>query len=268
MVTSLPTSYPYRRDKLLIVGQGIDLDLFAPGGAAASDREESVGDEGDVPLVVYVGRLSPVKDVATLIDATKALLDRRSASFRVAIVGGPATPSDDAYVAMLVRRVRDLGLQHVVAFHPPVTPRAVASWYRRAAVVVNLTACGSGDKVALEAMACGRLCLVANADFGATLQDLTALLLFRAGDATDLADKLDRVLSLPPGERAPMGHRLRDQVARLHDRGVLATKLVAILADLSASPRRTRQQTPDAAPSRADRPGSVASGPSARELRS
>jgi len=31
IVTSFPTSYPYKHDKVTVVGQGIDTDLFSPG---------------------------------------------------------------------------------------------------------------------------------------------------------------------------------------------------------------------------------------------
>ncbi|WP_337288312.1 hypothetical protein [Candidatus Methylomirabilis sp.] len=32
MVTSVPTAYPHRNDKLVVVGQGIDMELFCPNG--------------------------------------------------------------------------------------------------------------------------------------------------------------------------------------------------------------------------------------------
>ncbi|KAB2647915.1 MAG: glycosyltransferase, partial [Verrucomicrobia bacterium] len=59
MVTSLPTAYPYRKDKLTVIGQGIDVALFTPA-TDGNVRED---------VILCVGRLSRVKDHPTLIRA-------------------------------------------------------------------------------------------------------------------------------------------------------------------------------------------------------
>ena len=82
----MAAAYPYRRDKLLVVGQGIDTDLFAPDGTSP-DRP---------PLILCVGRVSPVKDHATLLVAVSVLRSRRSKPLRVLVVGGPARPGDES----------------------------------------------------------------------------------------------------------------------------------------------------------------------------
>ena len=50
MVTSLATAYPYKADKLIVTGQGIDAELFTADSATRPDEP---------PMILCVGRLSP-----------------------------------------------------------------------------------------------------------------------------------------------------------------------------------------------------------------
>lgn len=222
MVASLPTAYPYRQDKLVVVGQGIDTNLFAPDGSAPDDP----------PLVLCAGRLSPPKDHPALLRAVALLRDSGHPPFRVVLLGGPAAPRDETYVASLHAQVEARGLEGRVTFEPPVPRTSLPAWYRRCAVHVNLTPAGFGDKVAWEAMACARPCLMANPGFRETLGDYADRLMFRHGDAEDLAARLAAVLAMSSEERATVGRYLREQVVRLHSLGRLADRLVDLFTDL------------------------------------
>jgi glycosyltransferase involved in cell wall biosynthesis len=222
MVTSLPTAYPYLKDKLTVVGQGIDTTLFSPGGA-----------EDDPPLVLCVGRLSPTKDHSTLIEAV-ARLHEAGERFRLAVVGGPATSRDFAYVRELRAQADARGLGAIVHWVGPVAPAALPAWYRRCAVHVNLTPVGFGDKVALEAMSCGRASVVANDDFRETLGSAGPWLTFPPGDAGALAERLRALLALPSSERARLGLDLRARVVEWHGLPRLAGRLIEILREEGA----------------------------------
>src|SRR5437588_9892565 len=130
MVTSLAMAYPYRHDKLIVVGQGIDTDLFSPHGEAATEEP---------PIILYVGRLSTIKDLQTLIKAAWLLRQRWRKPFQVIIVGGPAGPQDESYIQSLHQQVKHLGLGATIYFMPPVPMTALPAWYRRCTVFVNLT---------------------------------------------------------------------------------------------------------------------------------
>jgi glycosyltransferase involved in cell wall biosynthesis len=95
---------------------------------------------------------------------------------------------------------------------------------------VNLTPTGFGDKVAWEAMSCGRPCLVANDDLRETLGQHAGELLFRSGDAIELAQKLAALLAKSSAERAAIGADLRTQVKRLHSLPRLAGRILEELA--------------------------------------
>jgi len=222
MVTALETSYPYRKDKLVVLGHGIDTELFSPDG---SPPEEP-------PIILCVGRLSPVKDHPTLLRAAALLRERWGKPFRVVILGGPAGPKDEPYVRSLHRLVEELDLKDIVSFHPPVPQKDLPGWYRRCTVYVNLTPTGSGDKVALEAMACGRPCLVASEGFRETLGKYADWLLFWHGNPCSLAECLLRVLALSQQERILIQGYLRERVVRMHSLERLSCRLVELLRDL------------------------------------
>ena len=96
MIASVPTAYPYKHDKLIAIGQGIDTKLFSP-------NEESVVEP--CPLILCVGRLSPVKDHLTLLRAAWLLRQGSNQHFRIVLVGGPAASRDEAYVRLLHEKI-------------------------------------------------------------------------------------------------------------------------------------------------------------------
>lgn len=187
-------------------------------------------------MILCAGRLSPVKDHPTLLRATALLRDRRTDPFRVVIVGQPGTPHDEPYVASLHQQVRELGLQDIVSFEPPVPITDLPAWYRRCTAHVNLTPSGFGDKVALEAMACGRPCFAANEGFRETLGEYADRLLFPYGDPEDLTARLCWALDLHENKRGEIGSYLRERVIRLHSLDRLMDRLVELFAALCNNP--------------------------------
>jgi len=229
MIASLATAYPYKHDKLIAVGQGIDTELFSPFAGTAPDEP---------PLILCVGRLSPVKDHPTLLRAVGLLRERWPGRFRVVIVGGPAGPRDEPYVRALRSQVGALDMDGVIRFEPATSLENLPSWYRRAAVYVNMTPTGSGDKVALEAMACAKLCLTANEGFKETLGKFADHLFYRHGDAEGLAAVLQWALALGETERRRIGIYLRERVIEMHGLDRLMARLVELFAECrERSPR-------------------------------
>lgn len=216
MVTSLPSAYPYKHDKLTIIGQGIDTKIFAPVPGVVSEPRS----------VLCVGRISPVKDHGTLLRAVAKL------DCRVTIIGATAGAKDEAFLASLHALAAELGITQRVNFVPSVPPTELPAHYSRCDVHVNLTPAGFGDKVAWEAMSCARPCLVANTEFRETLGDYPDDLLFKHGDPDDLAAKLSALLARSDEDRAKIGQHLRSQVERLHSLPALAE---SILNEVAAS---------------------------------
>jgi len=138
-------------------------------------------------------------------------------------------------------QIRAEALAEEVELVGALGPDEVVSWYRRAAAHVNATRTGSGDKAALEAMSCGCPSLAANEGFREILGDRAAALVFRQGDAADLAEKLAGVLALSSDEREAMGRELRARIVRDHGLLGLADRLTVVLREVAASARPRRR---------------------------
>lgn len=220
MVTSLPTTYPYRHDKLTVLSHGIDTALFTP---SAVDAEENP------PIILCVGRLTPIKNLRILLHAAAYVREIWSDPFRIVFLGNTATESDQSYRDILLAERKAAGLDAIVQFEPAVRHEALPGWYRRCAVHVNLTDTGSADKAPLEAMACGRPCVVTNEGYRETLGVHQHSLLVRPRDPRDLARTLIRLLTLRAAQRAEIGAYLRTQVEQLHSLGTLAGDLLRVL---------------------------------------
>src|SRR5262245_16330301 len=220
MVASAESAYRYKHDKLTVGGQGIDADLFIPNGSGPDHP----------PLILSVGRLSPIKDQLTLIQAVD-LLRHEGLYVRCAFVGDSPT-RDRAYAASVKHRVQELGLASVVQFVGAVRHQEVVDWYRRSFAHVNLCPTGALDKAAREGMGCCRPSVVSNEGFRSTLGEFSDQLVFRHKDAAGLAAKLTRLLTISAGDREWMGLGLRQRVVEAHGLEQLVRRLCVIFEEV------------------------------------
>lgn len=196
-VRRLAPDVPTRRIRHLIEPQSVDDE-----GVVALRRHVPEG----APLVVFVGRLSPVRDPLTLVKATPRLLEKVPDA-RVAILGeGPQRPALESEIERL--DVRD----HVVLLgHRP----DVWTFLRHADVFTALSPLNNVWVTALaEAMTAGVPAVVtASGATPATLTDGHDALLVPTGEPEPLADALARVLTdRGLGERLAVnaGHTLAE----------------------------------------------------------
>lgn len=109
-------------------------------------------DEPESPTLVYVGRIDPIKDLETLIDAFALVqMEEPAAILRIF---GPVPPGNEAYSESLSRRVRDLGLSDQVIFEGNA---GIVSDAHRAGHAVVLSSISEGLPFSvIEAMMSGR----------------------------------------------------------------------------------------------------------------
>lgn len=227
MTTSLARTYGYRRDKLRIIGQGIDTNLFHP---------EDGGEIDEPPLILCAGRLSSIKDHKTFVAAVAKLRDRGGGPFQ-ALILGDAPQGQEEYARSVGDMIRATRTSDSIRLQAGVPMAELRRWYCRATVHVNLTPAGFGDKVALEGMSCGRPVAVANDDFRETLGVHAERLLFRPGDAESLTERLGWLLSRTPSERKAIGADLRNGILARHSLDALATRLLDVFREVARAGR-------------------------------
>lgn len=144
--------------RVAVVPPGVDLEVFTPGGPGArAAARRRLGLDPDADLLLFVGRIQPLKAPDVLVRAAAHLVEERGgrhAPLTVAVVGGPSGSGLDR-PEDLHRLVGDLDLHGVVRFHPPARRDVLADWYRAADVVAVPSYSESFGLVAVEAQACG-----------------------------------------------------------------------------------------------------------------
>jgi glycosyltransferase involved in cell wall biosynthesis len=223
IVTASPESYPLPGSKVTILGHGIDLSRFCPAETPATE-----------PLIVAVGRLSPIKHYEALIEATAQLITRPGfENVRVAIAGGPTPQDGEAYSNHLRSFAAECGVAQHINFLGPVPHEDIPALYRRAAVTVNLCPTGGADKVVLESMASGVPTVVRNETFLPLLDSDRDALWCPDLDPVRIADRLAGVLSAPPDTRTALGARLSQRVRANYDLDALMDRLVNVFQEVT-----------------------------------
>jgi len=218
VVTASKESFRLPSDKVIVTGHGIDTELFKPAEGPRPERPFTV---------LSVGRISPIKDYETLIEAADILINERCLrDVRFVVVGDMGTPEQVAYREQLLAEVRRRGLSDHFEFVGAVPHERVVEYYQEADVFVNLSHTGSLDKAVLEAMACGVVPLTSNSAFRLVLGVLSPRLVLDEGDACGLADRMDSLSRLSISERKEMGTRLRAIVVQQHSVQNLVGRLV------------------------------------------
>ena len=141
--------------KVRVVPPGVDLELFSPGDMAAARAQ--VGLPHDAHVLLFVGRIQPLKAPDVLLKAAAELLSRRPELRRrliVAVLGGPSG-SGLGKPRALHELAQQLGIDAQVRFVPPVDRATLAQWYRAADLVAVPSYSESFGLVAIEAQACG-----------------------------------------------------------------------------------------------------------------
>jgi D-inositol-3-phosphate glycosyltransferase len=180
--------------RIAVIPCGVDTDLFTPGVAADARAALRLPDGC---LVLYVGRLAPIKGLETLLDAL-GLLGRRGRAVRLIVVGGEADEPTDAHETGLRRRIADLGIGDLVGFAGPQPQETLRTHYVAADVTVLPSHYESFGLVAMEAMACGSPVVASRVGgLTTTVRDGATGFLVPEGDVEALADRLDALLADP-----------------------------------------------------------------------
>jgi D-inositol-3-phosphate glycosyltransferase len=132
-----------------IVPPGVDHAFFSPGDKRGARRALGLGDH---PVLVFVGRIQPLKGVDVAVQALAAL-QRPDAVLLV--IGGASGAEGDTEVQRLHALVDDLGVRDQVRFIDAQPHHSLSTYYRAADVCLVPSRAESFGLVALEAAACG-----------------------------------------------------------------------------------------------------------------
>jgi D-inositol-3-phosphate glycosyltransferase len=145
--------YGASHDRLKILAPGVDHFLFRPGDR---DVARSALGMDDRPVILYVGRIQPLKGVDLAIRATEQLTHALDRPPLLMIVGGASGNGGEREVDRLQALVSASGIEEHVRFVGPQPHTLLPTFYQAADVIAVCSHSESFGFAALEAHACGR----------------------------------------------------------------------------------------------------------------
>jgi len=223
--------------KIAVVPLGVDLDMFRP--IPHHEAMTAIGIEVpmDQRLILFVGRLDPLKGLDNLLGAMCKLSDMEPELAKhlcLAVIGGNGEedgPDLADSLECLDELKRKAGLHDLVAFLGSRAQDTLANYYSAAEVCVVPSYYESFGLVALEAMACGTPVIASRVGgLQHTVEDGVTGFLVPSGDEDALAEKLRLVLT--DGElRQRLARRARSS-AQQYTWRVVAQRILSVYEEL------------------------------------
>jgi D-inositol-3-phosphate glycosyltransferase len=138
--------------RIELVAPGVDHAFFSPGDRLGARSALQHLDLGNGPVLLFVGRIQPLKGLDVAVRALAAL-GRPDA--RLVVVGGASGSEGAAEVERIDKLVAELGVAGQLRRVEPVPHHLLSTYYRAADVVLVPSRSESFGLVALEAAACG-----------------------------------------------------------------------------------------------------------------
>lgn len=154
--------YGAERSRIVRVAPGVQHAFFAPGDRRQARK--AVGLDPDDPVILFVGRIQPLKGPSLAVE-TVAELHRRvgpltpgvsqtSKPPTLVIIGGPSGPQGEEELDRVRRALAIHGLADFVRIVEPQPHERLSTFYRAADVCLVTSRSESFGMVALEAAAC------------------------------------------------------------------------------------------------------------------
>ena len=197
--------------RIAVIPCGVDLELFRPIPREIALAEVGLGSG---PLLLSVGRLTPIKGFETLLRALSRLTEWPD--LRLFIVGGGIDDPWNGESARLRRLASELGVAGRVEFVGALPQERLPFYYSAAHAVIMPSYYESFGMVALEAMACGSPVIASRVGgLAVTVQDGVTGFLIPEGDPEALATRM-RALLADAGLRQGLGGAARRRAAAFH----------------------------------------------------
>jgi glycosyltransferase involved in cell wall biosynthesis len=173
-----------------VVRNGVDRTLFVPGNRGVARKRLNL--PADAAVVLWVGRMDPIKGLDVLIDACGAVI-RTEPNFCLCLVG------DGPLRTHLWNRVVSEGLERHVRLVGSMAQETLADWYRAADLTVLPSYSEGLPNVLVESRSCG-----------------TPFVASDVGGVSEIVDsRLDRLV--PPGDARMLGEAILESLRATHD---------------------------------------------------
>jgi D-inositol-3-phosphate glycosyltransferase len=230
--------------KIVVIPPGVDISRFYP--IPSDEAKEVIGVPPCENMLLFVGRIEPLKGIDILIQAIKRL-DLRETRVCLVVIGGNQDEGAETRSEEMERLeaiCAEVGLKDLVTFLGKRSQETLPYYYSAAEAVVVPSHYESFGMVALEAMACGKPVVASQVGGLAFLiQDGVTGYTVPVDDPQELADRLSMLLR-DSGLRRRLGEQAL-QVARQYAWDKIAARIIELyeqvisgsnLAEISGPP--------------------------------
>jgi len=221
--SAAPESFKLKSRKVKFVGQAVNFKKFVFN----NQRREKLKDDF---RIIYVGRISQIKNQRLLIEAVNILVkDKRLIKIRVELVGSPMTAKDEEYLNELKRLVKQYNLGENINFIGSVPYRWIGQYLSQADLSVNLCPTGGMDKAVLESLASGVPAIAFNKIFSELFKGYEHLFILQTDAAGELARKITVLADLT--DKESIADELKNRIKKNYSLENLADKIISGLAE-------------------------------------
>ena len=197
----------YPSEHMVVVPNGIDTDLFTPDLLARQHQRSAWGIDAEETVVGIVGRLDPMKDHRTFLQAASKVLAKRKDILFVCAGNGTDKNLED-----LQKYSEELDILENVRWEPGQVN--VEKIYNALDVLVSTSAFGEGFSNTLaEAMACGVRCVATDVGDARRILSDTGVVV-APGDSSAVADGILTILDSDQRENAKFKQMAIDHIRK------------------------------------------------------
>lgn len=217
----------YPRNKMVWIPNGVNATRFMPDAQAGHQTRAALGIPPEAPVIGFVGRFHPVKDLACFFRATVRLqVIQPDAHF--VLVGGEESDLDAEAQSAFVQLSQPAHV-HWVPFGS-----STERFYPAFSVFTLCSKSEAFPNVVLEAMACGVPCVTTRAgDCATMLKDLGIVV--ATGDDKALAEGWHTMLALSANQRESLSTRSRERAVQDYSMERAARQFAATYDSLMTS---------------------------------
>ena len=236
--SELVDDYGADPSKVVVIPSAVNVERYRP--VPRDEARRQIGLHTDGPVVAYVGRMMPRKDVRNLVQAVGLLAQQTDLPITLLLVGGETVEPDPVTtpeIGVLQTMAAELGILDRVVFTGKRQPDDLRLYYSAGDVVVTTPWYEPFGLTPLEAMACGRP-VIGSAVGGITytVQDGVTGFLVPPRAPQALADRLKFLLTRP-SLRERMGRAARERVEREFTWATVGERTAQLYESLLAQPR-------------------------------
>lgn len=147
VVTSTPEGFRIKSNKVKIIGQGADDNIFKLKGHRRTNKSKI--------HIVTVGRISESKKIQLLIDAVFSWQLKKVKDLKLTIIGSYTNEKEKIYESFLKSKYKEHINSGKLIFSGKLNPADIPAYLYSSDLFINLSITGSLDKAIIEAMLAG-----------------------------------------------------------------------------------------------------------------